>query len=143
MLETTARAANCQRCANCSRQYCTGRLYPRLDQNQAEDGRDSEAHHQTTDHLATYRLTEQKCHEWRIKMWTATVDSTKAFDSISHKSIWNALKSCGIEHDYICFLNQRHLYRQTKRATFSTSGKEQSKVIRCPACSSTQFFNTH
>ena len=25
----------------------------------------------------------------------------KAFDSIKHKSIWNALKSCGINHDYI------------------------------------------
>ena len=27
----------------------------------------------------TNRLIEQKCHEWRIKMWTATVDFTKAF----------------------------------------------------------------
>ena len=38
---------------------------------------------------------------------------------------------------------KEHLYRQTKRATFSTSRKEQSKVIRCPACCPTQFFNTH
>ena len=38
---------------------------------------------------------------------------------------------------------KRHLYRQTKRATFSSSEKEPSKMIRCPACCSTRFFNTH
>ena len=51
-------------------------------------------------------MIEQKCHEWRIKMWTATIDFTKAFDSITHKSIWNALKSCGIEHGYISLLKK-------------------------------------
>ena len=42
---------------------------------------------------------KQKCHEWGIKMWTATVDFMKAFDSINHKSIRDALKSCNIDHD--------------------------------------------
>ena len=65
-----------------------GRLYPMLDLKQAEDQAGFRKTYQTTDHLATYRLIEQKCHEWRIKMWTVTVDYTKAFDSISHKSIW-------------------------------------------------------
>ena len=37
-------------------------------------------------------------------MWTATVDFTKAFDSITHKSIWDALKYCNIEHGYISYL---------------------------------------
>ena len=41
-----------------------------------------------------------------IKMWTATIHFTKAFDSITHKSIWNALKSFGIEHDYISLLKK-------------------------------------
>ena len=39
-------------------------------------------------------------------MWTATIDFTKAFDSRTHKSIWKALKSCGIKHDYISFLKK-------------------------------------
>ena len=64
-----------------------GRLYPMLDQNQAEDQAGFRKTYQTTDHLATYRMLEQKCQEWRIKMWTATVDFMKAFDSISHNSI--------------------------------------------------------
>ena len=39
-------------------------------------------------------------------MWAATIDFTKTFDSMTHKSIWNALKSCGIEHDCISLLKK-------------------------------------
>ena len=89
-----------------------GRLYPVHDQKQAEDQAGFRKSCQTTDHLATYRLIEQKCPEWRIKMWTATVDFMKAFDSITHKSIWDALKSCNIDHDYISLLKM--IYRDQK-----------------------------
>ena len=54
----------------------------------------------------------QKCNEWGIKMWTATVDFTRAFDSITHISIWKLIKSCGIKHDYISFLKK--IYRDQK-----------------------------
>ena len=74
------------------------RLYPRLDQIQAEYQAGFRSSYQTTDHLATYRMIDQKRHEWGIKMWAATIDFTKAFDSITHESIWDALKSCNIEH---------------------------------------------
>ena len=37
-----------------------GRLYPRLDQEQVEDQAGFRSLHQTTDHLATYRMIEQK-----------------------------------------------------------------------------------
>ena len=43
-----------------------GRLYPVLDQKEAEDQAGFRKTYQTTDHLATYRLIEQKCHEWGI-----------------------------------------------------------------------------
>ena len=85
-----------------------GRLFPMLDQRQAEDQAGFRKTYQTTDHLATYRLIEQKCHEWRIKMWTATVDFTKAFDSISHKAIWEALKSCNVDHECISLLRKKN-----------------------------------
>ena len=39
-------------------------------------------------------------------MWIATIDFTKAFDSISHKSIWKALNSQGINHEYIRLLKK-------------------------------------
>ena len=113
LLVTSARSAHCQRCTNCSRQYCTADWYPRLNQKQAEDQAGFRSSYQTTDHLATYRMTEQKCHEWGIKMWTATIDFTKAFDS----TIWNALRSCGIEHDYISFLKK--FYRDQKASVLT------------------------
>ena len=39
-------------------------------------------------------------------MWIATIDFMKAFDSITHNSPWDALKTCGIEHEYISFLKR-------------------------------------
>ena len=45
-------------------------------------------------------------------MWTATVDFTKAFDSIFHNSIWEALKSCNVDHGYVCLL--RKIYKDQK-----------------------------
>ena len=64
-------------------------------------------------------------------MWTATVDFMKAFDSISHNSIWEALLSCNVEHGYVCLLKKitkirRHQCRQTKRAKFSISKRLQT-----------------
>ena len=60
-------------------------------------------------------------------MWTATVDFTKAFDSISHKSIWEALKSCNVDHEYVILL--RKIYRDQKA---SVQTDEESKIFRHP-----------
>ena len=104
-----------------------GRLYPMLDQHQAEDQAGFRKTYQTTDHLATYRMMEQKCQEWGIKMWTATVDFTKAFDSISHNSIWEALKSCNVDHEYVSFL--RKIYKDQK-ASVQTDEESESFDIQ-------------
>ena len=69
-------------------------------------------------------------------MWKATVDFKKAFDSIRHKSIWNALKSCGIEHDY-SFLKK--LFRDQKASALTD---EESNIF-CQACFSTWFYRKH
>ena len=45
-------------------------------------------------------------------MWIATIDFTKAFDSTTHKSIWKALNSCGINHEYISLLKK--IYKDQK-----------------------------
>ena len=57
-------------------------------------------------------------------MWTATVDFTKAFDSISHKSIWKALKSCNVDHEYVSLLSK--IYRD-QRASVQTD--EESNIF--------------
>ena len=45
-------------------------------------------------------------------MWTATIDFTVAFDSITHKSIWKALNFCDTEHDYVSPLKK--IYKNQK-----------------------------
>ena len=94
-----------------------GRLYPMPDQKQAEDQAGFRKTYQTTDHLATYRMMEQKCQEWGIKMSTAKVDFTKAFDSISHNSIWEALLSCNVDHGYVCLLRKIYKYQKASVQT--------------------------
>ena len=51
-------------------------------------------------------------------------DFTKAFDSISHKSIWEALKSCNVDHEYVSFL--RKIYRDQKA---SVQTDEESNIF--------------
>ena len=120
-----------------------GRLYPMLDQKQAEDQAGFRKTYQTTDHLATYRMLEQKCQEWGIKMWTATVDFMKAFDSISHNSIWEALLSCNVDHGYVCLL--KFFYKDQKA---SVQTDEESEIFDIQKGSkqgdpmSSRLFNT-
>ena len=102
------------------------RLYVRLDQKQAEDQAGFRSSYQTTDHLATYRMVDPKCHERRIKMWPATMDFMKAFDSITHTLIWNALKICGIEHDYVSLLKKR--YRDQKATVLSDEESDMFEI---------------
>ena len=64
------------------------RLYPRLDPMQAEDQEGFRSSYQTTDHLATYRMMNQKCHEWRIKIWP-----TNQFGTPSNLAVLNMTTS--------------------------------------------------
>ena len=62
-------------------------------------------------------MIEQKCHEWGFKMWIATINFTKAFDSITRTSIWKALKSCGINQEYISLLKK---FNKNQKASVQT-----------------------
>ena len=73
------------------------RLFPRLDRVQPEEQGGFRRSYQTLHHLAGFKFVEQKCQEWGVKMWISTVNFMKAFDSISHRSLWNALEQCEIE----------------------------------------------
>ena len=57
-------------------------------------------------------------------MWTATVDFMKASDSISYKSIWDALESCNIDHGYISLLKK--MYKNQKA---SVQTDEESNIF--------------
>ena len=59
-------------------------------------------------------------------MWAATIDFMKAFDSITHKLIWDALNSYGIEHDYIQFLKK--LYRDQKATVLTDEESDMFEI---------------
>ena len=119
-------------------------LQPRLDQIQSEDQGGFWRSYQALDHLAMFRTIEQKCKEWGVIKWIATIDFMMASDSTNHNSFWDAVKTCGIEHEYISLLKrlynkQETAARLTKRVTCSTSKVRPSKVTCYPACSSTLY----
>ena len=81
-------------------------------------------------------------------MWIATIDFTKAVDSITHKSIWKAPNSCGINHEYISLLMKIYKDQKASVQTDVESNmfeikKEPKRVTLCVACCSTQFHRIH
>ena len=71
------------------------RLHPRLDQGQPADQGGFRRSHQTVDHVAAYRTLEQRCREWRINMWVATIStrSCRYMFSAPHRTLHIWLKS--------------------------------------------------
>ena len=99
-------------------------LYSRYfqdDQIQSEGHAGFRRTYQSMGLLTTCRMIEQRCYEWRLKkMWAATIDFIKAFDSITHNSIWDDLKTCGVEPEYINFLK-----RQQKPKSYWNDGQRE------------------
>lgn len=54
------------------------------------------------------RQLQEKCIEHNISLYTVFTDLTKAFDSISHDSLWKILAKQGIPDKYIIVLMQLH-----------------------------------
>ena len=59
-------------------------------------------------------------------MWVATIDFMKAFVSITHNSIWDALKTCGIEHEYINLL--KRLYKNQKTTVMTDKESDMFEI---------------
>ena len=60
----------------------------------------------TEDHLFTVTLLQEKFQEWRHELWIATIDFKKAFDTISHASMWEALREQGVPAGYVHLLSK-------------------------------------
>ena len=122
-----------------------GRLYPALAQKQAEDQAGFRKTYQTTDHLATYRMLEQKSKSGESKCGQrqltsrrrSTPSATNQFVSPS-----NLATSVTITSPFL-YRDQKASVQTDEERTFSTSEKEPSKVTHCLVCCLTRFFNTH
>ena len=60
------------------------------------------------DHLLALVLLYEKLNEKNLDLWIAAVDFEKAFDSVSHESIWEALHSQIVPAEYIEVLQRQN-----------------------------------
>ena len=53
-----------------------------------------------------YKLLEQRCREWDVRLYISTIDFTKAFDRTRHRALWTSLEHCGIGPAYVELLKR-------------------------------------
>ena len=58
------------------------------------------------DHIFTLAQVAEKANEHGIPLWIAVIDFKKAFDSVTHAAIWEALAEQGVEDEYIQMLQR-------------------------------------
>lgn len=78
-----------------------GRLTKILDENQPKEQAGFRSDFSTIDHIHTIKQVIQKCNEYNITFYLAFVDYNKAFDTLKHGKIWEALEAQGIDNKYI------------------------------------------
>ena len=61
------------------------------------------------DHLFAITMLYEKTKEWNKPLWLAAVDFQKAFDTVNHEAIWQALREQGVGETYVRTLQK--LYR--------------------------------
>ena len=82
------------------------RMEPTLDSQQSHDQAGFRRKFCTEDHLFTNTMIQEIAQEWQIPIWIATLDFKKAFDTVSHDSLWSALAEQGVAPGYITLLAQ-------------------------------------
>ena len=84
------------------------RLEPILDAKQPPSQAGFRRHFSTDDHLLTFAIVQEKSKEFQLPFWVATLDFKKAFDTVSHQSLWKALRAHGVPEAYIDLI--AHMY---------------------------------
>lgn len=88
------------------------RISTKLDENQPIEQAGFRKNFATVDHVHTIKQLIEKYNEYNKCLYMAFVDYTKAFDSISHKAIWESLEDQGIPTQYIKTI--KSIYSNTK-----------------------------
>ena len=75
-----------------------------LDENQPREQAGFRKGYSTTDHLQSLNQIIEKCHEYNLKLCVGFIDYEKAFDSIEHFAIFEALRKINISETYVQIL---------------------------------------
>ena len=104
------------------------RLSPLLDAEQCADQAGFRKDYSTTDHLAAATTLIDKAQEWNSEVWIAAVDFMRAFDSIEHHSIWQALREQNVPEGYVALL--RRLYAGQTGTVVTDVQSESFRICR-------------
>ena len=80
------------------------RLKDILDQNQPREQAGFKGGYSTTDHLQAANQLIEKSNEYQLNLCLGFIDYQKAFDSIEHTDMFDALRKIGIQRGYIAIL---------------------------------------
>eukprot|EP00057_Strongylocentrotus_purpuratus_P009229 XP_011663703.1 PREDICTED: uncharacterized protein LOC105438068 [Strongylocentrotus purpuratus] len=80
------------------------RIKDRLDSNQPREQAGFRAGFSTTDHLQAINQLIEKANEYQLQLCLGFVDYQKAFDSIEHTDMFDALRKINIEEGYVRIL---------------------------------------
>ncbi|CAH2092819.1 unnamed protein product [Euphydryas editha] len=99
------------------------RISDDIDKQQPKEQAGYRSGFSTMDHTQTLEQVIEKYREYYRPLYVAFIDYSKAFDSISHCSIWNALQQSNIIRKYINIL--KYIYtKSTSRVKLESRGDE-------------------
>lgn len=99
------------------------RISDDIDRQQPKEQAGFRSGFSTVDHIHTLEQIIEKYREYNRPLYVAFIDYSKAFDSISHCSIWNALLQSNIHCKYINIL--KYIYtNSTSRVKLETRGDD-------------------
>ena len=70
----------------------------------------------------------EKSKEANKEIWIAAVDYTKAFDSVEHASIWQALREQGVPDNYVTLL--KNLYKKHMGQVIADKNSKEFDITR-------------
>ena len=77
------------------------RIEKQLDANQSKEQTGFRQGYSTSDHLHVITQQVEKCNEYTIPLCLVFVDYEKAFDSVKHNGIIDAMRAHGIQETYV------------------------------------------
>ena len=72
--------------------------------------------HCCDDHLFAITMLYENAAEWNMELWIAAVDFEKAFESVEHKALWEALETQGVDRMYV------EVWENVRRAGWQSCG---------------------
>ena len=105
----------------------TRRITKVLDESQTPDQAGFRSGYSTVDHLQTINQVIEKTDKFNIPLYLAFIDFKKAFDTVEHPSVIQALSNQGVEHKYIRILTKIY---EDSHATVVTEREGQFKLER-------------